>query len=263
MAEASLIWMFEAGVFQRGDVLQDAVARAGNVVLEWSDDSTEKLFRVSDSPIVFHGSLDVAAWIKKNLSWAPGAYCDVDALRFSSWAPRLSKWLLNDTWEVMHASDLVQDASRVPFDSVFVRPDNALKSFSGRVLKRHQLTLSNLDHGYYYEDEDLLVVVAPSKPIAREWRYVVVGTDVVAGSAYDPSTHAATEDDASGGPWKFAAEVARSVAPPEPVYVLDVCESAGNLYVVELNAFSGADLYACDGRAVADAITSVALRKDA
>lgn len=38
--------------------------------------------------------------------------------------------------------------------------------------------------------------------------------------------------------------------PPEPIYVLDVCLSESGLKLLELNPFSGADLYACDADAV-------------
>ena len=37
---------------------------------------------------------------------------------------------------------------------------------------------------------------------------------------------------------------------PDPAFVLDVCESAGRLHLVELNSFSGSWLYQCDLSAV-------------
>ncbi len=59
-------------------------------------------------------------------------------------------------------------------------------------------------------------------------------------------------------PWRFAAHIAAALEPPEPVYVLDVCECDGELHLLELNPFSGADLYDCDldtiVRAVAHAV---------
>ena len=33
---------------------------------------------------------------------------------------------------------------------------------------------------------------------------------------------------------------------PDPVFMLDVCESAGRLCLVELNSFSGSWLYRCE-----------------
>ena len=96
--------------------------------------------------------------------------------------------------------------------------------------------------------------IAPVRSVEREWRYVVARGRVVAGSAYDASTRKARPDDPGGAPWRFANDVASALEPPEPVYVLDACESDGQLRLLELNPFSGADLYDCDTDAVVRAI---------
>jgi hypothetical protein len=44
---------------------------------------------------------------------------------------------------------------------------------------------------------------------------------------------------------------------PADVYVLDVCESDGDLRLIEINPFGGADLYACDAISVVRAVTDV------
>ena len=41
---------------------------------------------------------------------------------------------------------------------------------------------------------------------------------------------------------------------PDPIFMLDICESGGRLWLVELNSFSSSWLYQCDlGRIVAEA----------
>jgi hypothetical protein len=96
---------------------------------------------------------------------------------------------LHEKWEVLPASQFVRDSDAVmdrlgAKDSVFVRPDSPLKPFSGRVLERGQVNLAALDHGFYYDDAEISVVIAPVQGVGREWRYVVAGGEVVAGSAY-------------------------------------------------------------------------------
>jgi hypothetical protein len=54
--------------------------------------------------------------------------------------------------------------------------------------------------------------------------------------------------------------VARQLDPPEDVYVMDVCEADGRLWLLELNPFSGADLYACRCDDVVAAVAAAALR---
>lgn len=101
-----------------------------------------------------------------------------------------------------------------------------------------------------------MVIVSTVKNILREWRYVVVNRTVIAGSAYEADGRIATADNPEGAPWKFAQDVAGDVPPPEDIFVIDVCESDGDLRLLELNPFSGADLYACDPNAVVESVSS-------
>ena len=162
------------------------------------------------------------------------------------------EWLLHERWEIHPAAEFIADSDAIldrlgAAESVFVRPDSPLKPFSGRVLRRGQISLATLDHGFYYDDAEIPVVVAPVRQISREWRYVIAGREVIAGSGYIAEGRVATPDDLQGLPWRFAAEVAERITAPDPVYILDVCESDTGLRLLELNPFSGADLYACSG----------------
>ncbi len=47
---------------------------------------------------------------------------------------------------------------------------------------------------------------------------------------------------------------------PDPAFMLDVCESAGRLWLVELNSFSSSWLYRCDVPAVVSAAGELAER---
>jgi hypothetical protein len=204
--------------------------------------------------VVFHGSLELAARLARQKVWTPGAFCAVEAFCCSAWYPRAARWLLHASWQVKPAVELVQHPPAL--DPLFVRPDSPLKPFSGRVLPRDALSLAALDHGFYYDDPALPVIVAPVRRVGREWRYVVVDRRVVAGSAYDPVSRCSLPDAPGGAPWRLADEIARDLEPPELVYTLDLCECDGELYLLELNPFSGADLYACDARAVVEAVAA-------
>jgi hypothetical protein len=272
MTVASITWVLECDVFPNGDCLRAGAAAAGHRIVDWSDESWSDPGRLHlDGTVIFHGSLGNADRVARELSWSPGAYCNTEAFRCSTWYPGASPWLLHRKWEVLPASRFVAEADAVLSrlglaGSAFVRPDSPLKPFSGRVLHRDQITLAAMDHGFYYDDPDLAIVVAPVRSVSREWRYVVAGNHVVAGSAYLSDGRTAVQDDPRGAPWQFAAEVAERMAAPEDVYVLDVCESDGGLHLLELNPFSGADLYACNGvdvvTAVAAIATAAARRKD-
>jgi hypothetical protein len=264
MAQSAMTWILEGDVFARGDPIRLAARVAGHRVIEWTDrwwiDSAPP--RLTE-PVVFHGSLGNADRIRRELLWRPGAYCRVEHFHCSAWYPAAAQWLLHERWEVHPAREFVSDAGAIlarlgASESVFVRPDSPLKPFSGRVLRRDQISLAELDHGYYYDDTEILVVVAPVRRISREWRYVVVGREVIAGSGYKADGREATPDDPQGTPWRFAAYVAAQIPAPEPVYVLDVCEVDAGLRLLELNPFSGADLYACNGTEIVRRVSDAA-----
>jgi hypothetical protein len=142
---------------------------------------------------------------------------------------------------------------------VFVRPDSALKPFSGRQLAVSSLSLDVLDHGFYYEDENLPVVVSSAKSIDHEWRFVLAEGNVVAGCEYDVERRgrALAVPEAAR---TLAEKVASAAWQPAPIYVVDVGDVNGAIRVMELNPFSGADLYKCDARAVVASATRVAIR---
>lgn len=144
---------------------------------------------------------------------------------------------------------------------MFVRPDSPLKPFSGRVLSAEAVSLPALDHGFYFDDPTLPVIVAPVQAVGREWRYVVVNRQIVAGSAYEADGRLALPDEPGGEPWMFASQIAAELPPPEAVYVLDLCEVDGHLRLLELNPFSGADLYACQAENVVRAVSEAATPK--
>lgn len=266
MSASPVTWVLEAGAFPKShQAMNDAVLAAGHQVCLWKDDwwLNGRWPQLSGSAVVFHGCLGNAARIREKISWRPGAYCNVAAFHCSAWYPAARKWLLHRQWKMLPASQLVADPSSQlqeigAGETVFIRPDSPLKPFSGRVLKCDAISLKALDHGYYFDEANLPVIIAPTRKVDREWRYVIVGRQVVAGSAYAADGRSALPDSPSGAPWQYAAQVAENLAPPDAVYVLDVCESEGDLQLIELNPFSGADLYGCNLAEVVAAVSRVA-----
>lgn len=261
----TVVWVLESEVFPHSHIeLRAAVQRAGQRLIEWDDHwwSSGRWPTIEESAVVFHGSLGNAARLAAASPWRPGAFCNSAAFHCSHWYPGAQAWLLNSDWRCLPADQFVAQANRVlaeigAEDVVFVRPDSPLKPFSGRVLASRDISLAALDFGFYFDDPELPVIVAPTRSLLREWRYVVVSGVVVAGSAYAADGRQATPDDPTGEPWHFAAGVANTLPAPEDAYVLDVCESEQGLRLLELNPFSGADLYACDSAAVVDAISQL------
>jgi hypothetical protein len=264
-------WVLESDVFPEShQPIRRAIQDRGHRLIDWSDDWWHDGLprHVPTSAVVFHGSLGNAARISGELHWTPGPLCPVVSFCCSRWYDLARPWLIHSEWVVCPAEQLVADAAGIAKrigggQRVFVRPDSPLKPFSGRVVDVASLTLASLDHGFYYEDARLPVVVAPVRQIDREWRFVIVERTVAAGSAYDPATRKALPEALDTAAAAFAAAVAAGIPSPAAAYVLDVCESGGAYRLLELNPFGGADLYACDPFAVVDHVSGLASRASA
>jgi len=264
-------WVIERRVFASGDDhLLAAIREAGDTVVEWSDDWWESSAwpQLEGRPVLVRASLGNAARIQQELPWRPGPFCNPQAFRASAYYASAQPWLLHRTFGFTTVGCLVADpraalqalesSTQKHPERVFVRPDSPLKPFSGRVVATDSLRLSDLDHGYYYDDENLPIVVAPVRTVNREWRFVVVNGRVIAGSAYSADGRRPLPDDPAGPAWQLAQKIAQGLPAPAPVYVLDVCESDGELYLLELNPFGGADLYACDPTAIVREVGAMA-----
>lgn len=203
---------------------------------EWDSQASLEIlsnFRI-DTLYIFWGSLNVA---KRLYIMHPNiiSFCNVDAFACSSFYIEAKNWILNKDWELTTA---IETVGKGPF---FIRPNNALKSFSGRVLNK--VTLKDLDFGIYYQDEKLPVITSSIKRLSPdEWRFVVVNQQVVTGS---PKFYGSNVID-SFRAREFADRAVRSFCAPEMVWTVDIGKYKDEYYIIEANPFSGASLYECD-----------------
>jgi hypothetical protein len=232
--------------------------------MRWDDDNWNgpaDFLGNPDVPVVFHGSLGNADRIVRLDRWEPGAYCNTEGFRCSSWLDALSRWALNSNATYTTVGRLVASSehAREQFGSrVFVRPDSPLKPFSGRVVALTGLLADHLDHGFYYDDIELPVVVSSVvKDLGREWRFVVCRDSIVAHSEYVAEGRKALDGAPPDDVVRVATEVAAAFDAPDPIYILDVVETRAGPRLLEVNPFSGADLYRCDPDAVVAAVSSL------
>jgi hypothetical protein len=133
---------------------------------------------------------------------------------------------------------------------VFARPTGCGKLFVGRRIARENFTTALAPTRI---DPATRVVVAAVRPIDREWRVVVAHNAVIAASQY---ARGGVRDIAPGCPDEgMLAEIHWR---PDPIFMLDVCEAEGRLWLVELNGFSCSWLYQCDLAAVVSQASELA-----
>src|SRR5262249_37910457 len=141
---------------------------------------------------------------------------------------------------------------------VFLRPVGVRKLFTGRCVDRRGVTLA-LESA---RDAGGTVLVAVPRPISEGGRLVVVRDHVVAASQYRSEGRLAVQADCPAEVRSFAdAILAEAQWRPDPIYVMDVCQSENQLRLVELNSFSCSGLYRCDPRMVVEAVKDLALEQ--
>ena len=110
-----------------------------------------------------------------------------------------------------------------------------------------------------YNPARMVLVTKPQK-IGREWRLVVANGRVITGSQYCEQGKSCVVQGSPAEVRSFADHVLSEVNwRPDPIFMMDVCESAGGLRVLELNGFSCALLYLADLEVVVASATELAM----
>ncbi len=263
------IWILDSYLLERsnpesGPEFAAALEEAGcDVSVHVYDPRSRRLDRdlpeLADRPALAYGSFPFVKHVLGGSARGgppirPGSYARLENLSFHAFAAHIGDLLLNDDFHILPFGELLRRPP--PLQNVFIRPDRVTKSFTGFCITpdRHSFELSCLEKAQGV-GRDELVIVASAKSISLECRYVIADGRVVAGSTYGwdgfvPSAMTDPRCDAVAG------EVARREWQADTVYTCDVALWEGTARVVELNSFSCAGLYACDTKAVAEAVTA-------
>lgn len=224
-----------------------------------SDPATEPV-----GPIVAVGSI---AFCRKAIQLKlglPGAYYSDTRYRCSDYLPKVDSSLFLNNRPVMTPSALLRRQVDYYFDllgsdEIFIRPDSGAKVFPGFVMTRSswQDEFNSLDQLTGLTPETM-VVISPIKPIADEYRFVIVNRKVITGSRY--MRHGVLDVDSMVDPRcrSLAERIAAEPYQVDLAYTCDVGLVGEDAFVIELNAFSTSGLYACDRVAAFKAVAEVA-----
>lgn len=196
--------------------------------------------------------------------WQPGGFSQIERHSFSASSAYLGDLMLNDGYIILPFGEVIRRGFDAFGDAYFVKPDSVTKAFTGFVMTRekYQTELTTLREKSAVED-DLLCVVAKPQAIEAEFRFVIADREVVTGSQYRWEDRSDMRLDVLPICRELAAEVARQPWQPDRCYVCDVALLDGHsrAKVVELNTFSSSGLYACDTRAIVEAVSAAAYRE--
>lgn len=265
----ALRWAIEAGVYgAEATPLLEEIRHRGMPIDLISHRSLVKGEPIPGGPaprdeagVIACGTYPFARQVQLHTRWRPGAWCDLENFRCTAYYSYFGEYLLNSSYAIMAGVEAVRQRDWL-FSTfgrggrVFARPADCQKLFVGRCIALDDFRDALAPARY---DPTALVVVSSPKEIGREWRFVVAGDRVVAASRYADSGR---RDVARGCPGEVREHAERILSEvswrPDPIFMMDLCESEDGLRLVELNGFSCSWIYECDPVAVVDAVVALA-----
>ena len=206
--------------------------------------------------IVCYGDIDFVRQVHKMAPFIPGAWCNFHHMKCSTYYAHLGEHLLNQQYMMMPVGDLLRRwdtlITYAPDQSWFIRPDSGAKPFTGYVVapsEKHKIQTLVQAVG-----PETLIVVSPELPIAAEWRFVICDRKVVTGCRYLPDESPNLEPSSL----RLAGKIASQEWQPDLCYTVDIAESLGRMYLLEINSFSCAGLYDCNMRSIIEQASKVA-----
>lgn len=216
-------------------------------------------YPAEDKNIIFQGSISLAKQIQKEKSWT--VFASWDNLKCSTYYAHWGKYLLNSDYIMMPFAELKRRFKELlmpgdplyPGGAFFVRPDSNAKTFSATVLSgvRDFGTDDKIKNTWerllYDPPATELVIIAPVKPIHREWRVICSKGKVITGSRYKTWNQVDYKAELPDAVKELALEICSGEFQPDPIYVLDICDSPSKgTCLLEAGALSVAGLYHCD-----------------
>jgi hypothetical protein len=218
----------------------------------------------TDDCVIGYGTYPFARQIQLHRRWVPGAWCTPENLDCAVYYAYFGKYLLNQCYAIMPGVEAIRQSAWLfsalgRKDEVFIRPTGCQKLFVGRCVTKDSFA-SALGPARY--DPTTLVVIAAPTPIGREWRLIVSGDRVIGASQYAVERTRAIAPGCPDDVREFAAGMLADVHwRPDHIFMLDICESAGRLWLVELNGFSCSWLYQCDLAKLIAELSETAVRQ--
>lgn len=188
----------------------------------------------------FRGSLNIAQFLKRDYKFAD---C-------RNWIPIFRKYVLSPHHTYFNDIGYFANYYSAFEFPLYLRPADPYKSFAGQVFQSKEKLLE--EYNYLTKnlnfDNSLMCVSSPIKKIDREWRTVFIDQKYVSGCLYMQGkdyVEVSTEI-----PY-YVIEFAQKISSDDYFtnvrnFVIDICQSNGSLYLLEINSFESSSFYGCD-----------------
>lgn len=218
------------------------------IVIPFADDFPDVC---SNNPTIFYGATGFINKVYLNNKWNPGVFFDAENFTVKSYIEHYKDHMLNFPCEFTNIGKFAS-SQKFSEDLFFIRPNKDLKEFAGDVMEFNKLVCwaDTLQHLPGCDNNptvtiDTEIVVSEPVGISHEWRLFIINGQVSSGSHYRERGHLNVFRDVPLEVIEFVEEMCK-IWTPSSVFVMDVAESANNLYVVECNCFNSAGFYESD-----------------
>lgn len=204
-----------------------------------------------DNNVIVYGSINLLKQVQKYTNWKPGAGVTWENYECSRYYPHFSRFMLNGNGALwLPLRNLAKEMKRID-KPMFIRPSAGDKAWVGGVYDPYEAE-RHAEYVMSRHDPDMLMLVAEPRDISYEWRFFVIGDDIVTGSQY----HYMGKKDVKplDGSWnQFGAFILMTQMlqevkyRPDPVFAFDIAKAENNqYYLLELSAFNCAGFYAAN-----------------
>jgi hypothetical protein len=202
----------------------------------------------NDQPTVFYGATNFINNIYESGRWNPGTFFNAENFTVRAYVEHYKEHMINHPCEFSTIGKFA--SSHQPMDKqFFVRPIKDLKEFAGDVMEFNDMVRWERNIRYLPGCDnnptltvDTEIVVSEPHGIAHEWRVFIVNGKVSSGSHYRSYMKLDSNNDFPQRVIEFVERMCE-IWVPAPVFVMDVGESAGNLFIIECNCFNSSGFY--------------------
>ena len=210
---------------------------------------------------IFYGSTTLGELVKNNEKIKAGFFFNEAAFSIENYIKRWREHMLNFGASITTIRQLINEVHE-PDKLLFVRPDNDSKSFSGEVIKFSEVKdwynkLISSDSRMLTTDSKIIV----SEPynLRHEWRLWIVNKKVIASSKYREEFRLKKERGCPESVVKFAEDRCLEYTPHD-IFVMDICQTGDEFYIIECGCMNSAGFYASDIGAIVENVTEYFLK---
>lgn len=217
-------------------------------VIPFSDDLADISGIPVEYPTIFYGGTNFVTTVHESAKWNPGAFFNKDTFTIRACMEHYQGYMLNHPCEFTTIEKFAS-AHKSPDDLFFIRPNKDLKEFAGDIFDFNRIVkweralrhLPGVENNPKMTKETEIVVCDPVG-IAHEWRLFIVNGSVSSGSHYRAGRKLEVSPDLPPRVKEFGEDMCK-IWMPAPVFVMDIAESAGVLYIIECNCFNSSGFY--------------------